>query len=57
MPQHDLDLLRVLLAEVRALRPDDVEELEADGRDAAEVAGPELALEPARALSTSTQVS
>ena len=32
-------LLRVLLAEVRALGLDDVEELEADGRDGAEVTG------------------
>ena len=39
-PADDRDLLGVLLAEVRAARPDDVEELEADRRDAAEVAGP-----------------
>ena len=41
-------LLRVLLAEVRPCRPDDVEELQADGGDAAEVAGTEHALEPLR---------
>ena len=38
-PPDDGDLLRVLLAEVGAARPDDVEELEAHGGDAAEVAG------------------
>ena len=43
----DRGLLRVLLAEVRALRADDVEENEADGCDAAEVAGTCVALEPA----------
>ena len=43
-PADHRDLLRVLLAEVRALGPDDVEELEADGRDAAEVPGPRFAL-------------
>ena len=50
MPRDDLGLLRVLLAEVRAVGPDDGEELEADGRDAAEVPGPRLALEAARHL-------
>ena len=43
---HDRDLLGVLAAEERELRPDEVEELQADGRDAAEVAGPGVALEP-----------
>ena len=42
----DRDLLRVLLAEPRDLRADEVEELEADGGDAAEVAGTVRALEP-----------
>ena len=41
----DRGLLRVLLAEVGAVGPDDVEELQADRRDASEVAGPELAFE------------
>ena len=45
---HDSDLLRVLLAEPRDLRADEVEQLQADGRDAAEVAGPVRALEPVR---------
>ena len=40
---HDR-LLRVLLAEVRARGADDVEELQAHGRDAAEVAGARVAL-------------
>ena len=56
LPEHG-DLLRVLLAEVGALGPDDVEELEADGRDAAEVPGPDAA--PSRTAPssvTSTQV-
>ena len=44
----DRDLLGVLAAEVRDVGPDDREELQADGRDAAEVAGPCLALEPDR---------
>src|SRR5262249_3003712 len=39
-------LLRVLLAEVGAVGADDVEKLQADRGDAAEVAGPEGALEP-----------
>src|SRR6185312_16338850 len=39
------DLLRVLLAEVGAPRTDEVEELQADSRDAPEVTGPVLALE------------
>src|SRR5919201_854800 len=43
-PQHR-ELLRVLLAEVRAVRPDDVEELATDCCYPAEVAGPEDALE------------
>ena len=47
---NDGELLRVLLSEVRELRPDDVEELQADGRDAAEVAGPVRALEASRQL-------
>src|SRR5207248_6172916 len=38
------ELLRVLLAEVGTLRPDEVEQLQADGGDAAEVAGPGRAL-------------
>ena len=46
-PDHG-DLLRVLLPEVGALRADDVEELQANRRDAAEVAGAVVALEPAR---------
>jgi hypothetical protein len=50
------DLLRVLLAEVRALRADDVEELQADRRDAAEVAGRKLALERLESYLESTQV-
>ena len=37
---HDRDLLRVLAAEVRDVGPDDREQLQAHGRDAAEVAGP-----------------
>src|SRR5207302_5516628 len=41
---------RILLAEVGALGPDDVEELQADGRDPAKVAGPVLALEPSTEL-------
>ena len=57
-PADDLDLLRVLLAEVGASRADDVEELQADGRDGAEVAGAERRPRgPATARSTSTQVS
>ena len=44
-PAHDLDLLRVLLAEVGRVRPDDVEELAADRGDGPEVPRPELALE------------
>src|SRR5262245_5491103 len=43
-PPQDCGLLRVLLAEVRALRADDVEQLQANGRDAAEVSGPRGAL-------------
>ena len=45
-----LDLLGVLLAEVRAVGADDDEELQADGGDAAEVPGPEAALEHLREL-------
>ena len=57
-PPDDLDLLRVLLAEVRAARADDVEELQADGRDAAEVARAGASpSSPREALSTSTHVS
>jgi len=37
-------LLRVLLAEVRALGPDEVEQLQADRRDPAEVTGSRLPL-------------
>ena len=48
MRPDDGDLLRVLLAEVRALGAHDVEELQADGRDAAEVARAERALSAAR---------
>ena len=40
-----LGLLRVLLAEVDAVRADDLVQLEDDGRDGPEVAGPEHALE------------
>ncbi len=47
-PSDHGDLLRVLLAEVRALRTDDVEELHAHGRDAAKVAGAMVAFEPVR---------
>ena len=43
---HDRDLLRVLAAEVGDVGADDREQLQAGGRDAAEVAGPRLALEP-----------
>ena len=42
-PSQDGDLLGVFLAEVRPCGPDDVEELEADRGDAAEVPRPELA--------------
>ena len=44
LPDH-LGLLRVLAAEERLVGPDDLEQLEDDGRDAPEVAGSELALE------------
>ena len=44
----DSDLLRILPAEPRDLRADEVEELEADGGDAAEVVGAVRALEPFR---------
>ena len=44
-PPDDRHLLGVLLAEVGAARADEVEQLQADGCDAAEVAGPVLALE------------
>ena len=44
-PLDHCDLLRVLLAEVGAGGPDEVEELQTDGGDTAEVAGPVLALE------------
>ena len=43
-PEH-VDLLRVLLAVEREVRADDVEQLEADRRDAAEVAGAVLAFQ------------
>src|ERR671934_130668 len=36
---HDRDLLRVFLAEVRDVRPHDVEQLQADRRNTAEMAG------------------
>ena len=48
LPEHR-GLLRVLLAEVRDIRPHDVEQLQAHGRDAAEVIGTVCAL-GARAL-------
>src|SRR5204862_300479 len=44
-PLHDRRLLRVLLAEIRPVGADDVEQLQADRRDAAEVAGAELPFE------------
>ena len=44
-PAQDVDLLRVLLAVEREVGPDDVEQLEADRRDAAEVARAVLAFE------------
>ena len=54
----DRDLLGVLAPEVGALGADDREQLQADGRDAAEVAGAVLALEPdARRPPGSTQVA
>src|SRR5207245_9888007 len=45
-PANDRRLLRVLLAEVRALRSNDVEERQATGRDATEVSRSVVALEP-----------
>src|SRR4029079_15495078 len=47
LPDHR-DLLRILLAEVCDVGFDDVEEFEADGGDAVEVAGPEVPLETER---------
>src|SRR5207244_10499142 len=49
-PADDRRLLRVLLTEVGPVRASDVEQLQADRRDGAEVARPVLALEAAREL-------
>ena len=49
MPDHR-ELLGVLLTEVDELGPHDVEQLQAHGRDATEVAWAVLALETAREL-------
>ena len=55
-PSQHRDLLRVLLAEVHDVGADDREELEADGRDPAEVAVPVLALEDRTELGHVDQV-
>ena len=55
LAQHG-DLRRIFLAEVGAVRPDNLKQLADHGRHAAKVSGARAAIEPAQRSSTSTKV-